>query len=146
MPFFKLFRLSVFLAALSSSTSAATFVYPGGLSGANEVPANGSTATGRFTASLDTSANSLFGALSFSDLSSSVASINLHCCAPAGANAGSIRNIVGAPFATAGAQSRALLGLTNAEVAGIASGLADINMRGLAGGPTTSSHPTQQRM
>lgn len=119
-------------ATVTAPASAETFVFSGTMSGLNEAPPNASTATGSFNAVLDDMANSFFVDLSFAGLSSNASSGNLHCCAPAGANAGSILDFTGFPSATSGTYSRTLYGLTDANVTEIKSGLSYINIRTFA--------------
>jgi sugar lactone lactonase YvrE len=50
------------------------------LSGSNEVPPNGSTATGFVSLDLDTTANTLTGHVAFSGLGSNTTMAHIHCC------------------------------------------------------------------
>ena len=112
---------------------AATVVFSGTMSGANEVPLPvPSTATGSFTAVLDDVEHSLSVDLSFSGLSSNASAGILHCCASAVANGPVLRQFTGFPFATSGTYSGKVFGLTNTEMADIMSGLSYINIHTLA--------------
>jgi len=62
------------------------------LSGANEVPANASTATGSFTATLDTVSNLFIYDLTFNGLSANVSNGHIHGPAAIGVNAGTTIN------------------------------------------------------
>ena len=71
------------------------------LSGANEVPANTTTGTGLFTATLDTSTNVFTYDLTFSGLTSNVSNGHIHGPAAAGVNSGTTINfntLAGATF------------------------------------------------
>ncbi len=73
------------------------------LSGANEIPANASTGTGTFTATLDTVTNVFTYDVTFSGLSALVTSGHIHGPATAAANAGAALNFAtwpGASFTT----------------------------------------------
>ena len=109
-------------------TQAATFVYTGTLSGANEVPANASTATGNYTVTLDDVANSLVLSLTFTGLSANASAGHIHCCAPVGANAGVVIPFTGFPAATSGSYSNTFTGISVINVNGIKNGLAYVNV------------------
>lgn len=73
------------------------------LSGANEVPANTSTATGTFSAALDTVTNVFVYDITFSGLSANVTAGHIHGPAAPTANAGTTINfatLAGATFST----------------------------------------------
>jgi hypothetical protein len=70
------------------------------LSGANEVPANTSTATGTFTATLDTSTNVFTYDVTYTGLGSNVTIGHLHGPAAVGANSGTTINFGTRPGAT----------------------------------------------
>jgi hypothetical protein len=72
------------------------------LSGANEVPANASTATGSFTATLDTVTNIFIYDLTFNGLSANVNNGHIHGPAAVGVNAGTTVNFNTLPGATFG--------------------------------------------
>jgi hypothetical protein len=57
------------------------------LSGANEVPSNGSAGTGSVTLLVDTVASTINFNVTFSGLSSNDTAAHIHCCAPVGTNA-----------------------------------------------------------
>ncbi len=70
------------------AASAAIIVYSATLSGANENPPNSSTGTGTSTITVDTTANTLRFAATWSGLTSNTVDAHLHCCAATTANAG----------------------------------------------------------
>lgn len=70
------------------------------LNGASEVPANTSTGTGTFTATLDTSTNVFTYDVAFSGLTSNVNNGHIHGPAPVGANSGTTINFNTLPGAT----------------------------------------------
>jgi hypothetical protein len=70
------------------------------LSGANEVPANTSTATGTFTATLDTSTNVLTYDVTYTGLGSNVTGGHIHGPAAIGASSGTTINFGTLPGAT----------------------------------------------
>ncbi len=113
---------------VAAPVHATTYVFSGTLNGANEFPANASTATGSYNAVLDDAANSFFVNLSFSGLASNATAGLLHCCAPAGVNAPVILQLTGFPPTTSGTYSNTLFGLTSADVTGIKSGLSYIDI------------------
>jgi CHRD domain len=78
------------LAFLSGSMviQAATITYQSTLTGASEIPPNGSTATGSATFIVDTVADTLNTSIVFSGLSASATAGAVHCCAPPGTNTG----------------------------------------------------------
>jgi CHRD domain len=77
------------------SAQAGTTTWRATLSGANEVPANASTATGTFTATLDESAGTLAWTLSVPAITNTTAA-HIHAGA-AGANGGIVVNLFAAP-------------------------------------------------
>lgn len=97
------------VACKSDSTTAAAPVskivtFKATLSGANEVPVNTSTATGTFTATLDTATNVFTYDVAYTGLGSNVTAGHIHGPAAAGANAGTTINfntLPGATFITA---------------------------------------------
>ncbi len=72
------------------------------MNGANEVPANTSTATGTFTATLDTSTNVFIYDLTFTGLSGNVNNGHIHGPAAVGVNSGTTINFNTLPGATFG--------------------------------------------
>src|SRR5579883_2530580 len=82
----KLARCSVALivALAISPTLVASTIYTTVLSGANEVPSNGSAATGNATVTLN--GDLLTVNETFSGLSTSAISAHIHCCGTAGVN------------------------------------------------------------
>jgi CHRD domain len=125
---FVLPMMAAALAAVTAPASAATFVFTGTLSGANEVPANSSTATGTFTATLDDVANSISVAITFAGLSANASAGHIHCCAAVTANAPVIVGFAGFPGATSGTYSNSFTGISVTNVNGIKAGLSYINI------------------
>lgn len=79
--------------AFSVVTKADTITFTATLSGANEVPNPVTTnATGTATLILDTVTGKATLSVSFTGLSSGLTGSHIHCCAPAGANAGVLVN------------------------------------------------------
>jgi CHRD domain len=90
------------LAFLSGSMAiqAATITYQATLTGASEIPPNGSTATGSATFIVDTVADTLNTSIVFSGLSAPATAGTVHCCAPPGTNTGVAILLPGFPNAT----------------------------------------------
>ena len=65
------------------ATQAAPITFVATLSGAAEIPSNGSPGTGQATVVLDPTANSLHVQVSFSGLTSGTTASHIHCCVPA---------------------------------------------------------------
>lgn len=120
--------ITALLAAAATPASAATFVFTGTLSGANEVPANTSTATGTFTATLDDVANSISVAITFSGLAANAAAGHIHCCVAVGTNGSVVIPFTGFPATTSGTYSNLFTGISATNVNGIKNGLAYINL------------------
>ena len=75
--------LLILIAGLYSSVAGATPVtLTAVLSGANEIPANPSPATGQATLILDPAAQTLQLSVTFSDLTSDDVAAHIHCCLP----------------------------------------------------------------
>ncbi len=107
----RLIRLAAIAAVITAvacakdSTTAVTVskivTFKSTLSGANEVPANASTATGTFTATLDTSTNVFTYDVTFTGLSANVSAGHIHGPAAATASSGTTINfgtLAGATF------------------------------------------------
>lgn len=117
------------LAGASTPASAAIFIFNGTLSGANSVPANASTATGSYAATLDDIANTLAITLTFTGLTGGNATAaHIHCCVAASANGPVVIPFTGFPAATSGTYTNTFTGISAANVAGIEAGLAYINI------------------
>ena len=71
---------------LSAVAPAATFIYSGILSAANEVPPTSSPGLGIALVSYTDASNSIFVSTSFAGLTSGTAAAHIHCCAPVGSN------------------------------------------------------------
>lgn len=98
-------RSFVFAAALllaSSSAQAALLEFSATLNGLNQVPPNGSTATGTARLFLDTTAQTLAVDVTYIGLSAPPSEAHLHCCALPGANAGVAVPFGGFPATTSG--------------------------------------------
>ena len=67
-------------AMTTSSANAATIVYVGTLSGANEAPPNASAAIGSATVTIDTAAQTMRVQATFSGLSGNTTAAHIHCC------------------------------------------------------------------
>ncbi len=96
--------VALFAAACGDSTDPGpvshTVTFTATLSGATEVPVNTSTATGSFTATLDTLTNEFVYDLTFTGLSGNVNNGHIHGPAAAGVNAGTTINFNTLPGAT----------------------------------------------
>jgi hypothetical protein len=73
---------------LGSAIQASSITYFSILSGANEIPASGSTGTGTASITVDNVANTIIFNVVFSGLSSTDTAAHIHCCQPLGTNAG----------------------------------------------------------
>jgi hypothetical protein len=93
-----------------------TVTFKATLSGANEIPANASTGTGTFTATLDTLTNVFTYDVTFSGLSALVTSGHIHGPATAAANSGATINFATWPGAT----------FTTGALSGMAHGMATL--------------------
>jgi len=91
--------LSVLVVAVPSRIPAAT-IYTTVLRGINEVPPNGSPATGATTVTLN--GDLLSVGETFSGLTQAAAAAHIHCCVPPGANAVVAVPFPGFPAATSG--------------------------------------------
>ncbi|MBI5601520.1 MAG: CHRD domain-containing protein [Gemmatimonadetes bacterium] len=100
----------------ASPAASHTVTFKATLSGANEIPANASTGTGSFTATLDTVTNLFIYDVTFSGLSGTVTSGHIHGPATAAANAGAALNFATWPGAT----------FTTGVLAGTAHGMATL--------------------
>ena len=97
------------------------------LSGAQEVPPNGSTATGYGIAVLDNAETTIGVALRFSGLTTAAVAGHIHGPAPAGMNAPILFNL-SPPAATSGAVTPALFAITPTQVADMKNGLYYFNV------------------
>ena len=80
--------LSLLALALPQAAEAAVTVRSGTLSGSQEVPANSSPGSGFALAAFDDVTNILSVQTTFAGLLGNTAAAHIHCCAPAGVNAG----------------------------------------------------------
>lgn len=101
----KMMRLAMacgLLGAFGSATAcfATPMYYTATLKGSNEVPANGSTATG--SASYTVDGDMLTVNISFTGLSAPAAAAHIHCCAPIGTNAPVVLPFTPFPNTTSG--------------------------------------------
>ena len=120
--------LPFLLGTLPTQALAATFIYTGTLSGANEVPANASTATGSYTVTLDDVANSVIVSLTFAGLAANASAGHIHCCAGIGVNAPVVIPFTGFPAALSGSYTNTFTGVSATNVNGIKGGLAYVNI------------------
>jgi len=121
--------LPVFLATASNAASAGIFIYTGALNGAASVPANGSTATGSYTVTVDDVLNTVAVSLTFSGLTGGPATAaHIHCCVAANANGPVVIPFTGFPSATSGTYSNTFTAVSVANIQGIKNGLAYINI------------------
>jgi hypothetical protein len=95
---------ALFIVACDDSTDPGpvdnTVTFKATLSGASEVPANASTATGNFTATLDTVTNAFVYDVTFTGLSGNVNNGHIHGPSAAGLNSGTTINFNTLPGAT----------------------------------------------
>lgn len=109
---FALFGLS----GVVAPSAATILVYDATLSGSNEVPANLSTATGQSVISYDTVTHMLSVNVSFSGLLAPDTAAHIHCCTPAGSNAGVAVSLIGFPLGVTSGSYLHLFDLTDAAV------------------------------
>ena len=82
------FMLAGSLSLVASPAAATITVYSAQLSGANENPANASPATGLAIVTIDDALDTMRVQEFFSGLLGTTTASHIHCCAPAGTNAG----------------------------------------------------------
>ncbi len=107
-----------FVLALASPAAAAKFVFSGNATGAQEVPGVVSSGKGLIVATYDDNANTLRIQTSFSGLTGNTTMAHVHCCAPAGANAGvatTVPSLAGFPLGVKFGSSDTVLDLTLAS-------------------------------
>src|SRR5258706_6944065 len=99
--------LLLFIGCLAFGISARATIYPFSLtySGANENPANASTATGTITGTYDDFNNRIFYTVSFSGLTTNATGAHFHAPAVPGTNSGIIIPFNNFPTATSGTYS-----------------------------------------
>nr|MBA3468314.1 CHRD domain-containing protein [Herpetosiphonaceae bacterium] len=131
----------------ATTPPASCLTYQVALNGGQEVPPNGSTATGSAAITIDTAANTLSYNITFSGLSSTELSAHIHGFAPPGTNAGVLHTL------PAGSPKIGVYNYNQADEANILAGLTYINIhstnfpggeiRGqIAGTPGTCVTPT----
>ena len=121
--------LPILLAAVPNAASAGIFIYNGALSGLASVPANGSTATGTYTVTVDDVLNTVTVNLTFSGLTGGAATAaHIHCCVAVNANGPVVIPFTAFPTATSGTYSNTFTGVSAANIQGIINGLAYINI------------------
>lgn len=103
------------------------FTYNVTLTGSQEVPPNGSTATGLATGTFDTVTNVLTLNLTFSGLTGNAVAAHFHAPAPPGTNAPVVIGFSGFPAATSGTYTNSFV-LTDALEANFLAGLFYINI------------------
>ena len=118
------------IALIFSTQAVATIVhYDVALSGAESVPANASTAFGSASVTVDDVADTVGIILSFTGLTGGNArAAHIHCCVATNANGPVIIPFTGFPAATSGTYSNLFTGISAANILGIESGLAYINI------------------
>ncbi|MBT0960035.1 CHRD domain-containing protein [Denitromonas iodatirespirans] len=110
-------RQLMWLLGLCVSTAwADPVMYSTSLSGANEVPANLSPATGTLSVGFDAAANTLSVDLNFADLTGSTVVAHLHCCAGPGVNAGVAVGLTGFVSGVTAATYNRLFDLTDSSI------------------------------
>ena len=105
-------------AAWAQPSQAATFVFFGQLSGANEVPPVASPGIGSARVTYDDVANTLLIAFDFAGLLGTTTMAHIHCCTPPGANVGvatPVPNLPGFPLGVLAGSSSTTLDLTLAS-------------------------------
>jgi len=104
-------------------------VYNIGLSGAQSVPANASTATGTATVIVDDVLDTVFVSLTFTGLTGGNASAaHIHCCVPTNANGPVVIPFTGFPATTSGTYTNTFTSVSVTNILGIEAGLAYINI------------------
>ncbi|SRR5258706_1610742 len=118
------------LALLLGGPAASTIiVYNIGLSEAQSVPANISTATGFATVIVDDVLDTVFVSLTFTGLVGGPASAaHIHCCVATNANGPVVIPFLGFPAATSGTYTNTFTAVSVANIIGIEAGLAYINI------------------
>jgi len=106
--------LMVLALLVAAPVSASTITFQASMRGLNEVPPNGSTATGFTTVVLDTVLHTLSVNLSFSGLTNIASAGHIHCCAGPGVNAIVAVPYTGLPSALSGTYTNTFL-LTDAN-------------------------------
>ena len=109
--------------AVASPSMAAMMNFKASLSGKNEVPPNGATASGSVTATYDTATKKLTWKGSYSGLSGPATAAHLHGPAPTGKNAG-----VMIPINPHGPSFQGSATLTDAQVSALMSGELYVNI------------------
>lgn len=87
--------VAIGLVGAAGASSATILNYNTNLSGANEVPANGSPGVGMSAISVDTVAHTLSVNLTYSGLTSPATAAHIHCCTAAGTNIGVAIGLLG---------------------------------------------------
>jgi hypothetical protein len=112
--------LAAMYLTFSSPADAGIITFATNLSGLNEVPPNGSTATGNAIVIVDDIANTVSVDVTFSGLIGGPATAaHIHCCVPAGVNAPVVIPFTGFPAATSGTYSNFFTGIAPATIAGL---------------------------
>ncbi len=116
--------------ALSAVTKADTITFTAVLSGANEVPARTTNATGMATLVVDTVTGRATLSVSFSGLTTGLTGAHIHCCAGPTANAGVLIDF-GSQFtagATSGSFTNFSFTLTAQQINDLRNGLMYVNI------------------
>jgi hypothetical protein len=118
----KLLLALVTTMALSLGTAQAQWMFQAFLSGINEVPANGSPATGICTVTLNAAQTQITVDLSWSGLTAPATAAHIHGPGGAGTNAGVIFPFSGVPAATSGAIPEQMFTINATQVGYLFSG------------------------
>lgn len=93
----RFFLFLLMAVSFSFSSKAAIFPFTATYSGANEFPANGSTATGTITGTYNDATNTIYYTITFSGFTSNTTQAHFHAPAALGASAGVVQAHVGFP-------------------------------------------------
>jgi CHRD domain/PEP-CTERM motif len=111
-------RLLTAFLLLATAANATIIVYDAVLLGSSEIPPSGSPATGFTDVTVNTVANTLTVFVTFSGLTGGTTASHIHCCAPAGTNAGvatTVPTFLGFPLGVTAGTYNAVLDLTNSS-------------------------------
>jgi len=126
---FAIAAASLSLLLTSTPASAVIIVYSVVLSGTESVPVNVTTASGTATVTVDDVLDTVGVSLSWTGLTGGPPSAaHIHCCVPINANGPVVIPFTGFPTTTSGTYSNTFTGVSAANILGIESGLAYINI------------------
>lgn len=113
----------------SAPAGAVIVTYNVPLSSLQSVPANGSTAFGAATVTVDDVLDTVFVSMTFTGLTGGVATVaHIHCCVATNANGPVVIPFTGFPSLTSGTYINTFTGISAATITGIEAGLAYINI------------------